>query len=117
MNAQSRGVSSSSFAAVQSNGAGAAAILAAGIGCFLLAVFAILGDRNAFFQHAFIFWKPTGPLSGVTTSAIAAWLLVWSVLHAWWRRRDMPQGRINAIAFVLLLLSLLFTFPPVAALL
>jgi hypothetical protein len=112
MSTQTRPVSNA--VAAQTNGAGAAAILAAGVGCFMLAVFAILGDRSAAFRLAFVFYTPTGPLSGVTTSAIAVWLLAWSVLRARWRGRNLPQPRINAIAFVLLLLSLLLTFPPIA---
>lgn len=98
----------------QTNGAGAAAILAAGIGSFLLAVFAIAGDSSAALKSFFIFVKPTGPLSGVTTSAIILWLVTWVVLHARWRKKTVALARINTIAFVLLLLSLLLTFPPIA---
>lgn len=98
----------------QTNGAGAAAILAAGIGSFLLAVFAIAGDKSAALKSFFIFFKPTGPLSGVTTCAIAAWIVTWIVLHLRWRGRAVALGRIKGVAFALLLLSLLLTFPPIA---
>lgn len=98
----------------QTNGAGAAAILAAGIGSFLLAVFAIAGDKSAALKSIFIFFKPTGPLSGVTTCAIAAWIVTWIVLHLRWRGRAVALARINLAAFALLLLSLLLTFPPIA---
>lgn len=98
----------------QTNGGGGAAVLAAGIGCFAVAVFAILGDKSAFFHNFFIFSKPTGPLSGVSTSAIVVWLAVWRVLHASWRKRTVSLAGVNAIAFTLLLLSLLLTFPPIA---
>jgi len=96
------------------NGGGAAALLAAGIGSFLLPVFAILGDQSAFFKALFIFWKPTGPLSGVTTCAIAAWLVAWLILHRAWRGRDVAIGRASTAALVLLLFGLLLTFPPIA---
>jgi hypothetical protein len=46
------------------NGSGAAAILAAGIGCFALAVLACAGDKLAAVKNSLIFYKPTGPLSG-----------------------------------------------------
>ena len=95
------------------NGPGAAAILAAGIGCFMVAVFATLADKTAFFHNFFIFWKPTGPLSGVTSSAIAVWLVVWAVLRIRWRSRKLALLPINAAAIVLLILSLLLTFPPI----
>src|SRR5450759_4505627 len=59
------------------NGPGAAAILAAGIGSLALGVFAFAGDAFATVKHAFNFWNPTGPLSGVTLTAIAVWLAAW----------------------------------------
>jgi hypothetical protein len=96
------------------NGGGAAALLAGGIGSFLIAVFAILGDQSAFFKNLFIFYRPTGPLSGVTTCAIAAWLVAWLILHRAWRRRNLAMGRVSAAALVLLILGLLLTFPPIA---
>lgn len=104
----------SSNTALKPNGAGAAAMLAAGAGSFLLGVFAILGDQSAAWKKFFIFSKPTGPLSGVTTSAIVAWLLAWAVLHARWSKRDVSLGPICAAAFALLILGLLLTFPPLA---
>ena len=98
----------------QPNGAGAAAILAAGIGAFLLAVIAILADQITAIKSLMIFWKPTGPLSGVTTCAIALWLAAWAILHARWRLRNVAFARISAAAFVLLILGFLLTFPPIA---
>jgi hypothetical protein len=96
------------------NGAGAAAVLAAGIGAFLVAVFAILADQSAAIKGLMIFWKPTGPLSGVTTCAIVLWLAVWAILHARWHNRSVALARVNAVAFALLILGLLLTFPPIA---
>ena len=96
------------------NGAGAAAILAAGIGVFLVAVLAILADQSAAIKSLMIFWKPTGPLSGVTTCAIMLWLAAWTILHTRWRNRNVTLARVNAAAFVLLILGLLLTFPPIA---
>ena len=57
-----------------------------------------------------IFGKPTGPLSGVTTSGIVLWLAAWAVLHARWRNRNVALTRINAAAIVLLILGFLLTF-------
>ena len=104
----------SAASSIRFNGAGAAAILAAGIGAFLLAVLAILGDQYALIGSAMIFWKPTGPLSGVTTCAIVLWLAAWAVLHARWRNRNVELAKINAAAFILLVLGFLLTFPPIA---
>lgn len=96
------------------NGSGAAALLAAGIGSLVLAVLAIAADQIAWLKSAMIFYKPTGPLSGVTASAIVVWLLVWVVLERLWRSKDVALGRICAAALVLTALGLLLTFPPLA---
>ena len=106
--------STSVSSATRPNGAGAAAILAAGIGAFLLAVFAISADQSAAIKSLMIFWKPTGPLSGVTTSAIVLWLVAWAILYARWRNQSVALTRVNAAAFALLILGLLLTFPPIA---
>jgi len=99
------------------NGSGAAAILAAGIGVFALAVLAAAGDKSAPIAHSLIFYKPTGPLSGVTTAAILIWLFTWAILEWHWRNKTVPAGRINAVAMILLGLSFLLTFPPIVDLL
>jgi hypothetical protein len=99
------------------NGPVAAAILSAGIGCFVLGLLAVIGDGSAAAARALTFYFPTGPLSGVTTSAILVWLAAWFVLARRWRSRTVVMIKVNAIAFVLLGLSLLLTFPPFADLL
>jgi hypothetical protein len=99
------------------NGSGAAAILAAGLGAFALAVLASAADKSAHIASSLIFYKPTGPLSGVTTAAILIWLFTWGVLAWRWRNRTVRAGRVNAAALILLGLSFLLTFPPIADLL
>ncbi len=96
-----------------SNGSGAAALLAAGIGAFVLAALAVTADHVAAVKSLMIFYRPTGPLSGVTTSAIIVWLVVWAVLDARWKQRTVALGSIVTVALVLLAVSLLLTFPPV----
>jgi hypothetical protein len=95
-------------------GAGAAALLAAGIGCFMVALFALLADKIAAFKSMMIFYKPTGPLSGVTTSAIVVWLICWAVLYRRWSPRMVALKPVTRAALILLVLSLLLTFPPIA---
>ena len=99
------------------NGSGAAAVLAAGIGSFCVGVFAVLADKSPAIKSLMIFSKPTGPLSGVTTCAILAWLFSWAVLHARWQARPVELARVSAIALGLLGLGVLLTFPPFADLL
>jgi hypothetical protein len=96
------------------NGGGAAAVLAAGIGCMMVAIFAILADKVGAFKSLMIFYKPTGPLSGVTTCAILVWLMSWAILHRRWSGRMVALGGVVTAALTLLGLSLLLTFPPIA---
>lgn len=96
------------------NGSGSAAILAAGIGAFVLPLLAIAADNVASIKRLMVFYKPTGPVSGVTTSTIFVWLVAWAILNARWRGRIVAAARVNTVAFILLGLSLLLTFPPVA---
>lgn len=106
--------SASNVSTSMQNGAGAAAVLAAGVGCFSVAFFALIADKATGFKSEMIFYRPTGPLSGVTTLAIVVWLIVWVTLHLRWRNRSIPVAWTNAAAFVLLVLGLLLTFPPIA---
>ena len=94
------------------NGPGAAAILAAGIGCAAVGVLAFAGDASQGIGKALNFFNPVGTLSGVTTIAIIVWLVSWFVLSGMWRERSVNLGKINVIAFVLLAVGFLLTFPP-----
>lgn len=94
------------------NGSGMAAILAAGVGSAALGIFAFLGDAFKGIGQFFIFYRPTGPLSGVTISAIVVWLAAWYVLAKRWGDRNVIVERVSLIAFGLLAVGLLFTFPP-----
>jgi hypothetical protein len=95
------------------NGFGAAAVLAAGIGSFALGVLTVAGDASKTFARHLILYRPTGPLSGVSTAAIAIWLLAWIVLSLRWRSRNVALGPVLTASFLLLVASLLLTFPPV----
>lgn len=94
------------------NGAGAAAILASGIGCATLGVLATLGDAFSGIKNFLNIYNPTGPLSGVTTLAIIVWLASWFVLAKMWDGRDVAVKRISLVAFALLAVGLFLTFPP-----
>jgi hypothetical protein len=95
------------------NGSGAGAIVATAIGIFVLAVIAFAGDKSAPIKNSLNFYKPTGPLSGVTTVAILVWILTWGLLEWRWGKRALAMSRINIISLTLLVLSVLLTFPPV----
>jgi hypothetical protein len=98
---------------VLANGPGAAALLAGAVGCFVLAVLAVLGDKISSIKLGLIFWKPTGPLSGVTTLAVLVWLCTWGALEWRWHNRDVAIKMVTGMSLALLALSLLLVFPPV----
>ncbi|HET7215995.1 MAG TPA: hypothetical protein VJW77_01040 [Terriglobia bacterium] len=99
------------------NGAAAAAILSAGIGCCALGILAVVGDGSAVVARWLTFYMPTGPLSGVTTTAIIVWLVSWLILARRWRSKTVAIVKVNAVAFALMGVALLLTFPPFADLL
>lgn len=94
------------------NGKGAAAILAVGLGCLALGIFSFTGDAVPAAAAFFNIWTPTGPLSGVTSLAILVWLIVWFVLSRGWAARDVDFKRVNLAAVVMIIAGLLLTFPP-----
>jgi hypothetical protein len=94
------------------NGPGAAAILAAGIGCAAVGILAILRDAFAPVATLLNFYKPSGPLSVVTTVAIIVWLVAWLILANRWCIRKVNIVKVNVAAFIFLAVGLLLTFPP-----
>ncbi len=94
------------------NGPGAAAILAAGIGCAAIGILAFAGDASDAIGKFLNFYNPTGTLSGVTTLGIIIWLVSWFALNRVWERRTVGMLRVNVAAFALLAVGFLLTFPP-----
>lgn len=94
------------------NGAAGAALLACGLGCFALGVIALAADGWKALAGWMIWYRPTGPLSGVSTLALVIWLGCWWVLDRRWRGRDVAMGKVGGVAVVLLVLGVLLTFPP-----
>lgn len=95
------------------NGPGAAAILAAGIGCAAVGVVTLAAEVSEGIHELLVFYNPVGALSGVTTVAIVIWLVAWLVLSRLWLTKTVALGPVNLAAFVLLAVGLVLTFPPV----
>ena len=98
------------------NGSGAAAILAAGLGCAMVGILAFAAEASRPFANMLNFYSPVGPLSGKTTVAIIVWLVAWFVLSRLWQNKTVALGAINVAAFLLLGIGFLLTFPPFWAL-
>lgn len=96
------------------DGPGAAAIVAAGAGVFLLGLFTTLSEVSEGFKsfmEAFDVAGGVGPLAGKTTLAVLLWLVVWGVLTLLWRARDVDLHRAFAVGVALGLLGAVGTFP------
>ena len=99
-------------AAVATNGAAAAALLAAGIGSALFGLFVILSEANVAFHDAMALDASVGPLSGKSTYAMLAWLAIWGALHMALRKRQVNYKGVAIAAAALIVLGILSTFPP-----
>jgi hypothetical protein len=97
------------------NGPGAAAILAAGIGCAMVGILAFAAEASKPIANMLNFYNPVGPLSGKTTVAIIVWLVAWFVLSRLWQNKSVAMAPVNVAAFILLAVGFLLTFPPVWA--
>jgi hypothetical protein len=94
------------------NGAAAAAILAAGIGSFVLGLLTTLAAASKAVGEVLAFYRPVGSLSGKTTVAVVIWLAVWGLLHRSWKDKGINFGAAFIGTLILIALALLGTFPP-----
>lgn len=97
------------------NGPGAAAILAAGIGCAALGVLTFAAEASKAVGPMLNFYSPTGSLSGKTTVAVIVWLVTWFILSRLWKNKNVPLNAINIASFILLGAGFLLTAPPIWA--
>jgi|ERR1700678_1472554 hypothetical protein len=104
---------SESPAIPETNGKGAAAVLAVGIASVTLGVFTLAGDAVPAAAAFFNIWNPTGPLSGVIGFTILIWLAAWWFLSRRWAVQNVHFHCVNLAALVMIAAGLLLTFPPV----
>jgi multisubunit Na+/H+ antiporter MnhG subunit len=93
------------------NGAALAAFLAAAIGAFALGFIVLLGAAGIYSAPSL--YGPAGGVSGRTTLAIVAWIIAWAILHNRWKNRQVDVGPVRTAIVLLLIISLVATFPPV----
>ena len=98
-------------AAPKANGPAAAAILAAGIGCFSLGLLVIFSEAIPSLKNALTFYAPVGPLSGKTIVQVVVYCIAWATLAYAWRGRNVAFARVYAATLVLIGLGLIGTFP------
>lgn len=89
----------------------AAALLATGIGAFVLGLLTTLSEASADVHDFLEFSEDVGPLSGKTILAVIAYFGSWAILHAVWRRQNPALRPILIATAVLVALGIVGTFP------
>ena len=97
------------------NGPVSAALLAGGIGSAFFGLITLIFELNdtSAFATGLNWYKPVGGLSGKSSLGIIAFFVSWAILHYMWKDKETDFARISSIAIALLVVGLLFTFPPV----
>ena len=95
------------------DGAAAAALLAAVIGIFVLALMIVLAEAKEDFSNWLKWDNEVGPLSGKSSLALIAWAAAWPVLHLLLYRRDGVLLAASAVSLVLFVAAMVLMFPPV----
>ena len=106
-------------AVTKPNGPAAAAVLAAGIGSFVLGLFVTLNEMSTGIHDFLDFSKNygigsgVGPLSGKVILAVGAYFVSWLVLAMLWRGKEVNFRGVFMLALVLLAFGFALTFPPI----
>ena len=96
------------------DGPGAAAMLATGIGIFVLGFLTTVAVISTGLNDFLAKWEwgqGVGPLAGKTTIASLAFFASWGGLHVAWRDKDVDIKKIFMIGLILGLLGAIGTFP------
>jgi hypothetical protein len=95
------------------DGPPAASLIAAGVGAAVLGLFVTLAEASTDIKDWLQWNDRVGPLSGKTILAVIAYFGAFAVLGFLWRGKSFALRSILIVAGVLVLLGLLFTFPPI----
>jgi len=96
---------------VRIEGMAAAALLATGVGAFVLGLLTTLAEASTGAKDFLQFNDRVGPLSGKTIVAVAVYFGALLVFALIWRRRELALKPVLIAAVVLLALGFLGTFP------
>jgi hypothetical protein len=97
------------------DGPGAAAMLSAGIGIFMLGFFTTGAVISASLKSFLAWWEwgqGVGPLAGKSTLAVIIWLGSWLVLHMMWKDKDVDIKKMFYVGLGLGIVGAILTFPP-----
>jgi hypothetical protein len=95
------------------NGTALSSLVAAGIGSLTFGILIILAEKSPqFVKPHLTLDKGVGPLSGKTTYAILVYFLSWAILSFLWRKKHLDESKYLRISFVLIVIALVLSFPP-----
>jgi hypothetical protein len=98
------------------DGPGAAAMMAAGIGIFVLGLVTLLSEANVSVHdwlESLEFGRGVGPLAGKTILGTVGFFASWIVLGMAWRTKELDLRRWFWIALTLGVVGAVLMFPPV----
>jgi hypothetical protein len=98
---------------VAPTGPAAAALIAAGVGCFMIGLFTTIAEYNTTVKDGLNWYKPTGPLTGKVGVGVIAWLIAWAILHFALKDKNPKIQTVAIWAFTLIALGFALTFPPI----
>jgi hypothetical protein len=97
----------------KSDGVAAAAVLASAIGVFVIGSLTTLAEISQLLRTALTWSGAVGPLIGKTGVGVIVWLILWPILHAIWRGKEVNFSAIYTASLIIIALGWLLTFPPV----
>ena len=98
------------------DGPGAAVMMAAGIGIFVLGLFTLLSEASIPIHdwlESLEFGRGVGPLAGKTINGTIGFFLSWIILGMAWRTKELDLRRWFWIALALGVIGAVMMFPPV----
>lgn len=98
---------------VKSDGVAGAAVLASAIGVFVTGLLTTLAEISQALRATLVWYGPAGPLTGKTGAGVIIWLILWPILHAIWRDKELNFNGIYIVSLILIAVGWLLTFPPV----
>src|ERR671910_1276033 len=93
------------------NGPVVAAMLAAGLGAFVLGALTTIAEASESFGESLQYVDRVGPLSGKTLIATGAFIVSWAALAVGLRHRDVEWKPVIWATGLLVVLGLVGTFP------
>ena len=98
------------------DGPGAAVMMAAGIGIFVLGLFTLLSEASIPIHdwlESLEFGRGVGPLAGKTINGTIGFFAAWIILGMAWRTKELDLRRWFWIALALGVIGAVLMFPPV----